>query len=438
MRATAFLGVLCLLAAACSDHSGTATPGDAGRVRRVFKKPATSVRAVPPHAIRSEGVGPYLLGASLKDVLALSDRGPRVMLLELDGVLEYSEVEAEGGRMEVGVERGIGVSYVSVLDDEIARTEKGAGVGTTVSELTKALGSELAPANRLRDPRLKVYTALPNARFVVEDGQVVAVTVGLEGRPPPPRTAPAPRPIEPVVAEPPPRARCGADLLREHEDAVLAAARLGDDATAAYGCLDDDQPLLAVQDRDHLVVVTGAPGKLRRMRVEPQPDDPIVFAGSVDTSGDGMDELIAVTQSRSDSELVYRVEVYRSEGGRFSRSSSHDVYRITATSARWIGAELSQIDLLLDIEAGDETLVVGGLYIKRKGGAVVSAAPLQRSKLVVRASRSSSSAAPTASERSDAGPATDANEPARPAHHHLRKPPAHGAARDAGPARTQR
>ncbi len=431
MRITVFVGLFLLLAAACSDHSGRTTPGDAGRVRRVFQKPATSVRAVPPHAIRSEGVGPYLLGASLKDVLALSDRGPRVMLLELDGVLEYSEVEAEGGRIEVGVERGIGVSYVSVLDAEIARTEKGAGVGTPVGEMTEALGSELTPPNRLRDPGLHVYSALPNARFVVEGGEVIEVTVGLEGRPPPPRTAPAPRPIEPVVAEPPARARCGADLLREHQDEVLSTARLGDDAIAAFGCLDDDEPLVAVQDGKHLVVVTGSPGKLRRLRVEPAPQDRIVFAGSLDTSGDGKDELIAVTQSRSQDELVYNVEVYRGEGGRYARSSSHDVYRISGTSARWIGAKLSQIDLLLDIEAGDETLVVGGLYVKRLRGSVVSAAPLSRSKLVVRSSRSSQRP-PTPPAPRDAGAAADAARPATMGHPR-RKQGTHAKSRDAGP-----
>jgi hypothetical protein len=375
-----------LLVPGCSDRTSPPPAAESTRSRRVFEKPRGGPRAVPPHAIRSEGVGPYLLSMPLKDVLGLTSRGPSVMLMELEGMVDYSLVRAENDTVIIGVERGgTGVSFVTVVDREIARTDKGVGVGATLGDLEQALGSRRRSATRLSDPRIASFERLPNARFVLDGDVAIAVTVGKRDRPTsnPEGEAAPPEPDQPP---PRPRARCGADALREQRDAIVEAARIdaGDDPVQlAFGCLDADDPLVVVTAGDRMVGVTGSPDRLRRLRLDTV--DGLVFAGPVDLGGDGKDEIVAVAQSSTPEGKTWRVEVFRGDGGRLGRVASRSVYHLAAASVPWIGATLSEVDLLLAFEAEEETLHVGGLLLQRDGGRVKVVAPLANKRLVVRA-----------------------------------------------------
>ena len=59
--------LLAALAACSTDASSGKLTGDGGAPRRWPRPPPSEVRAYPPHAIRSDGVGPYLLDAPLSD-----------------------------------------------------------------------------------------------------------------------------------------------------------------------------------------------------------------------------------------------------------------------------------------------------------------------------------------------------------------------------------
>lgn len=396
----------------CSDKPSTPPPpGDGGRARRVFTKPPGTVRAVPPHAIRVEGVGPYPLGARLKDVLGLLPRGPRVALIEVDDVIQYSLVQAEDDKLVIGAERTGGVSFVTVLDRDIARTESGAGVGTTRVELEETLGAPTGRPNRAADPRIGRFGALPNVRFVLDGERVMAVAVTEEDRPPP-RLTPAPDAPPPP---PPPLVetskRCNVDGLRAAEAQVIDTAGIGTPILVSYGCLDGSTAMAVAFEGERVSVVAGDAGKTRRLRTETFAD--LAFAAPIDVDGDGADELATVIARSSEDELVTRVEVHRLEAGKLQRVVGTDVYRVSGKSARWAGAKLSQIELLLELKAAESTVVVGGLYVQRDNRSVRIVAPLIEQRLAVRSRGHTEPASPSAPV--DAGvPVDGASRPRKP------------------------
>ncbi|HUH02488.1 MAG TPA: hypothetical protein VML75_10855 [Kofleriaceae bacterium] len=419
MRALILTVVIAAGAAGCSDKPGTPPPpADGGRARRVFTKPPGTVRAVPPHAIRAEGVGPYALGARLKDVLGLLPRGPRVALIEIDDVIQYSLVQAEDDKLVIGAERTGGVSFVTVLDHDIARTELGAGVRTTRAELEETLGAPISRPNRAADPRIGRFAALPNVRFVLDGERVMAVSVTEEDRPLP---RPTPAPDAPPLPPPPiveTLKRCTLDALRAVEDQVVDTAGIGSPTRVSYGCLDGSTPMAVVFAGERLSVVVGDAGKTRRLRIETLAD--LAFAAPIDVDGDGADELATVFARNSPNERIARIEVHRIESGKLQRVAGTDVYRISGKSARWAGAKLSQIELLLELKASENTVVVGGLYVQHDDRSARIVAPLIEQRVSVRGRGQTEPAA--SPPPVDAGAPPDAA--VRP-----RKPPRHDAGR---------
>lgn len=389
-----FVVALLILAwSGCGDRSSSQPSYDANRQRRVFQPPPGEVRAVPPHAIRAEGVGPYLLGASLKDILGLLPHGPRVELMEIDRVVDYSLVRTEADSILIGVQRP-GVTFVSVLDKEIARTNNGVGVGAKTSELRAAMGAEL-DGSQLRDPHILRFASLANARFVVERDRVVAVVVeqedprfdytggddddeaGEDGEPEPAAASPA-------GGEPCPIAGLAAGAVE-----IVAAAQMdGRDSAEAhvtYGCLSANLAAALVVAGPNMALVAGEPGKFRRLMT--QHVDHLAFAGFLDTDGDGKHEVALVTDDVDAKHYRVKVEVQRIENGRFLRLAALDAYEVSAASATWIGAGLDQIEFLLELSARSDTVRIGGLYVHRGKRRPLTVAPLTGKKLVVRRKR---------------------------------------------------
>ena len=55
--------------------------------RRVIEPPHGYVRALPPHAITAEGVGPFKLSMAMSEIAASLPPGSRMSLLQIPGVV---------------------------------------------------------------------------------------------------------------------------------------------------------------------------------------------------------------------------------------------------------------------------------------------------------------------------------------------------------------
>jgi hypothetical protein len=351
------------VAPACGDRrGGPPPPGDAPRARRVIERPRSALYPLPPHAIRSDGVGPYKLGEALATVLYAVPSAPGVEVLDVPRVVRHSVIRVEDNRVVVGGDPVV-TSFVGVLAPEVARTESGVEVGMPRDELGKALGAAVVDPVRAVDPRLIAAEALPGVRFVVEHDAVVAVLVtGPRARTDVPRAPGAPVPAVPA---------CKVD-----PDADAVRTALGGEP-ARLDCLTETEAVAAIGDE---VVVISTGDKPRRLVAQRLPD--LVFAGA--THGAGRHEVIAVTAKRDARQLVTTVIALRWEGGRLARTLDETAYQLTAQSAGWLGARLEDLDLLLEVEARADMIVVSGVLLGRAGPAIRLAVPLTPSSLARR------------------------------------------------------
>jgi hypothetical protein len=417
-----FAAAVVVCASACSDPSPPKRAIDAGRRPRVLAPPPGQVRAAPPHAIHRDGVGPFVLGKSLSDTLSLL-AVPRVVLYQLDGVVDYSLVRAEEDALVIGVSSPGGVAYVTVHDKDIGKHETGVGVGADRAILHKALGKPLTWPGRVGDPRIEAFAPLPNARFVVEKGRVSNVLVGLADRPRrKPRTPPGTGARDAGVAKSEPLCAKPSSPSREE---VLRVARLGGGKQAARlltGCFAGDAPDSLVFNRSGFVVVDVEGKKVRRLTGLPVSG--LMWAAPLDSDGDGRDEIAVVTRSGTTNKLAFWVALYRVDGSRLIKLVGQAAYQISATRASWVGATLDRIELLIELRTTPGALMVGGLYVHRGAPRPVNVAPLQAKRLLIKLPRKPATGASAAARDAgtdgprDAGRSkasrTDARMPAKP------------------------
>lgn len=361
---------------ACSDRAPVSSTHDAGVGRRVFDPPDRKVRAVPPYNIHAGGVGPYKLGASLREVLAL--HGPRVELLQIDRVVDASLVRTDGDKLVIGAGRTAQVVFISVVAADIAVTDGGLEVGAIRDQVDRTLGP--VEDDGIADPRILRYREIPGLRLVVEDNRVTGMMVAA---PPGEATVETPRK---GAAEPRPP-RC---TDRQESAAVLVSvARVKQPlrASVARGCFGADAESLVFSGGD-LAVVGGEPGRPRRLAATAIAD--LTFAAGLDVDGDARQEIVAITQTTVLTERIVRLHVLSLEGGRLvprTREGGEELYRLSSAAATWVGAKLREIELLLEIAATRETLEIGGLYVRRSGAVVRDIAPLQPVSIAVPRSR---------------------------------------------------
>lgn len=329
------LAVLALLACAgCSDRDKPqkhVTP-EVDRQPRVLDPPPSNVRALPPHAIRADGVGPYRLGLTLEQVGQQVPSGGRNALVEIERVVRLSVLHAEEDAIEIGGEPLGRASFVSVVGGTIARTASGIQVGSTREELFRALGPPAADLDRARDPRIVVPSNLRELRAVLEGDRIVGLVVE------------------------------AADPATKSDGCV----RPQDDEKRFGACLTGVPDLVTV-DGDELVVRTAEGDK-------PVGHDHIanaVFVRPVRTA-DGHDELVAITRSGDAQTQTWSLVAWRVEAGKLVRvvdapGGSRPVYQLTSTNARWIGSTLGELDLVLEVVSRGDMLEVGGLLTRRTG-----------------------------------------------------------------------
>jgi len=364
--------------------------------------PPEPVHAYPPHAIRSDGVGPYHIGMDMKDALRELPEGPHLELLQLGKYANWRIVRSEGGDIVIGASADAKnqVGYVAVLGAEVARTQAGVRVGMTGAEVAKALGKPQEPGDVIRDRRIDEFEGLPGVRFVTdgsleapaERAKVIAVLVA--------------RPSEDPEARAPSVCHTGGALASQRGD-LLAAARKGGapvDAVVRFGCVTAAAPEAIILGGGEIAVVAGDPGKLRRLAVVPAAAE---FIGALDLDGDGKEEIVWGAQHKSDTELALEVHALRWDAGRLVEVLADRPIVIGVEAAAADGVSPAQIDLAIELRANGGALSVGGIYLARIGGKLRELAPLQPMNLRLEPRRTPTST-PDVPAAADAPPRGDA------------------------------
>jgi hypothetical protein len=344
MRAALFV----LALAACENHGKPELKRDVDRQSRVIDPPSDRVRPLPPHAIRADGVGPYRLRASLAELL---DQIPeqsamaRNYTLDLPGLVHWSLLRTEDDAILIGGEPLGKASFITVISPDVARTESGVHVGSTREELVKALGPLAADPDRARDPHVVVPASLRNARVVLDSDRITAFVITSDTeQAPPPADATCERPK--LESE----AGSGASGSGKLRDRVRLTACL---ATGEVIAIEDDDITVRTLAADRAVSVH-VPG--------------LVFAAPLRTPGEDHDELVAVSRVDDAQQRTWSLSAFRMDGGKLVRSFGPEpLYQLTADTARWIGAELRDVDLYLEVVARPGRIEVGGLLTTRTG-----------------------------------------------------------------------
>ncbi len=331
----AFLLPIVLLAAgACGGEAKDRNePAPVERARRVIEPPVGIVRPLPPFLISSAGVGPYRLGDRLADILQQLPTGPRIAMFEIPTVLHRGLIRAEeNDSIRIGGEPNGTATSVAVVDANVARTESGIHVGSTHADLEK---SGIAPPElgRAHDPRLEILTNPRGARVLFDPGRkdrIAAIIVS----------------TEPLAAKTPAEPACPRPVST---DTAFGACFSGS-GPGEHVDLDGNDIAIRSAESDRLI----AP-----LRVTAN----VVFAAPLRV--EGRDELVIVTRNDTPQLRTWSLLAYRFEGGKLTKTADGPLYTVSATNARWIGVELPDIDVYLEIVAGNDSFEVGGLLTTR-------------------------------------------------------------------------
>ncbi len=321
--------IACLIAG-CGDKRAEhkPPPHDARQTQRVIEPSNERVGPLPPYLIRADGIGPYRLNEKLSDLLEQLASGPRIALFEITGVVHRNVIRAEDDLILVGGEQASTASFVAVVGGaEIARTESGIHVGSTRDELVAALGPPVDDAEHARDPRLVVPRGLASARVVIHDDKVAAIVVTTA-------SGAASQAL-------PGRADCDRPAIGHGMGACLTAAG----------------EVLEVEGDE--IQVKSASGE-RTIATLPK------FAGLVFAAplrgADGRDEIVVITRTDDGQLRSWWLTALRFEGTRIVRSvETTPLYQLSTANARWIGADLHDIELYLELTGRADGIDVGGL-----------------------------------------------------------------------------
>jgi hypothetical protein len=328
--------------AACGDDRPT-PPLREQPQRRVIEPPSTTVRPLPPYAIVADGVGPYKLKQNIAALMDRLPKGPRMARFEIPGLLHVGVVRAEDDTVLIGTEVSAAggtstTSFIAVIGRQVASMDSGLHVGSTWDEVKK-----LNPVNddldRARDPRLVMLATARNSRLVIDSqkkgsapasgDRVVAIVLSTD-----------------TTSREPVRDDC---------------QRPASTDTAVGACLTTSGELIEV-DGDELVVRSASSEKtLTRFSISN-----LVFAVPLRSPIDGRDEVIAISRNVEPNQRTWTIAGFRVEGTQLKPSvMPTPIYQLTSAQTRWIGAELREIDLYLELANRGDGIEVGGLLTTR-------------------------------------------------------------------------
>jgi len=199
----------------------------------------------------------------------------------------------------------------------------------------QALGPVVDEPEVARDPRIVIGSGFPTARMLFDGDRIGAIVV----------TSGAISPTRPPGASVPPCTRPPS-------------------TDKSFGsCLTGAGELVEVVGDD---VTVRTPGTERTIASLTIPN--LVFAAPLRNPTEGRDELIAVTRTDEPTVRTWSVVGYRFEGMKIVRAvDPTPAYVLTTTTARWIGAELREVELYLELTSRPDSVEVGGLLTTRAG-----------------------------------------------------------------------
>jgi hypothetical protein len=334
VRSSAFIATLAALGAvggaACGNRQreNRDPPRDARRAPRVIEPPTDQVGPLPPYAIRADGVGPYKLGEKLSVLLEQLPAGPQLALFEIPGVVHRSVIRAEDATILVGGEQASTASFVAVVGPDVASADGRIRVGSTRDELIAVLGPPVEDPERAHDPRLIAPSALPGLRVVLGGDRVMAIVVtGV------------------------------AALSRQVNDCSRPAST----EHAVGSCLTGAGELIETGAASgEEVAIRSADGE--RTLAPPMKFTGLVFAAPLRNAAEARDELVVVTRTDETATRSWWIAAYRLEGTRLVRTvDTAQIYQLSAANARWIGSDLHDVDLYLELTSRPDGIDIGGL-----------------------------------------------------------------------------
>ena len=325
--------IVIALVSACGSDSRTPPPEPLPQ-RRVIEAPTNTMTMLAPYPITAEGVGPYKLRKPIAPLLDRAQSGPLNLRFEVPNVLHSGLARTEEGGLLIGSElpagSGTTVTFLAVIGAKVGTLASGLRVGSTKDEVVKA-GLVTEDVERATDPRLVIPAGATNARIVVDDKKVAAIVLAGEPR----------------------------EAVRE-TDCVRPPA-----TETAFGmCMITGE--LVERDGDDLIVRTPDQKVLARTMVPG-----MVFAAPLRNAAEGRDELIVIWRSGTEDTRTWNIVGFRYETGQLRKAIDlTPLYQLSTTQTRWIGAELKDLDLYLELKSQAETIEVGGLLTTTRSGRI--------------------------------------------------------------------
>jgi hypothetical protein len=297
---------------------------------RHLPEPVGTMHSLPPHPIRSDGIGPYVLGERFEVLYGIAPRLARLEPFDIRGVVRSHIIHAEEETVLIGGEPGGTANFIAVIDPNVARTESGFHVGSSREELEKSLGAPVAAIDRAIDPHVIIPATMRNARAVMDVDRVIAFAVTTDAW----------------------TERAGDDCPRPPND----GARLG----VCFG-----PPYLIDVDGDEIAVrapgsaVTDKPVATARV-------SGLVYAAALRNPTDNRDEVVAIARIDDASVRSWTLSSFQLDKGKLVKAfEPAPLYQLSAANARWIGAELHDVDLYIELASRNDGIEVGGLLTTR-------------------------------------------------------------------------
>ncbi len=326
--------LVCL--AACGSESRTQEPEPPPQ-RRVIEPPTGAVKLLAPHSITAEGVGPYKLRKLVAPLLDRSQSGPLNLRFEIPNVLHSGLARTEQGGLLIGSElpatNSTTITFLAVISAHVGTLSSGLRVGSTVEEVKKA-GLAPGDVDRAVDPRLLIPAVATNARLVIDRKRVAAIALAGEPR--------EPRELKDDCARPPSTDK-GVGMCMTTGEVIE---------------IDGDDLIIRQPDQEKPLARTVIPN--------------LQYAVPLRNPADGRDELIAIVRSDSGDQTskTWLMVLFRHETGQLRRVDTTPLYQLSSQQARWIGAELKDLDLYLEFAGRGETIEVAGFLTSTRGGEI--------------------------------------------------------------------